>query len=110
MLRKAPDTGIPLRRGQFMSEGYLESGGGSYAGNFEWWMKEGSGNGASLSEGTAWAGPGGRAPLLVNPNDVLKRHIKRDVKMPRKWVSLYLGAPLGNLEGIHFPELFERKR
>jgi len=28
MLRKAPDTGIPLHRGPFMSEGNLESGGG----------------------------------------------------------------------------------
>jgi len=28
MLRKAPDTGISLHRGPFMSEGNLESGGG----------------------------------------------------------------------------------
>jgi hypothetical protein len=35
MLRKSPDTGISLHRGPFMSEGNLESGGGSYTGDFE---------------------------------------------------------------------------
>ena len=40
---------------------------------------------------------------------MLKRYIKRDVKMPCKQVSLYKGAPLGNLEEIHLPGLFERK-
>jgi hypothetical protein len=42
---------------------------------------------------------------------MLKRYIKRDVKMPCKLVSftLSIGAPLGNLEGIRWPGLFERK-
>jgi hypothetical protein len=35
MLRKALDTSISLHRGPFMSEGNLESGGGSYTGDFE---------------------------------------------------------------------------
>jgi hypothetical protein len=38
MLRKAPDTGISLHRGSFMSKGNLESGGGGgwwYTGNLE---------------------------------------------------------------------------
>ena len=36
MLRRAPDKGIALHRGPFMSEGNLESGVGcSYTGNFE---------------------------------------------------------------------------
>jgi hypothetical protein len=35
MLRKAPDTGISLQRSHFSSEGNLESGGGSYTGDFE---------------------------------------------------------------------------
>ena len=36
MLRKAPDTGISLHRGPFMSKGNLESGeGGSCTGDFE---------------------------------------------------------------------------
>ena len=37
MLRKAPDMGISLHRGPFMSEGNLESGGGGEActGDFE---------------------------------------------------------------------------
>ena len=29
--------------------------------------------------------------------------------MPCEWVSLFIGTPLGNLEGICLPELFERK-
>jgi hypothetical protein len=37
----------------------------------------------------------------------IKRYIKRDVKMPCKCVSLSIGAPLGNLEGIRLPGLFE---
>jgi hypothetical protein len=40
---------------------------------------------------------------------MLKSYIKRDVKMPCKRVSLSMGAPLGNLEGIRLPGLFERK-
>jgi hypothetical protein len=38
----------------------------------------------------------------------INRYIKRYVKMPCTRVSLH-GAPLGNLEGIHLPGLFERK-
>jgi hypothetical protein len=40
---------------------------------------------------------------------MLKRYIKRNVRMPSKWASLSIGAPLGNLEGIHLLGLFERK-
>jgi hypothetical protein len=40
---------------------------------------------------------------------MLKRYIKRDVKLPCKWVSLSIGAPFGNLKGIHLSGLFERK-
>jgi hypothetical protein len=40
---------------------------------------------------------------------MLKRYIKRDVKMPCKWVSLSIRAPSGNLEGIRLPGLFERR-
>ena len=72
-------------------------------------MKEGSRNGTSLSKGTPWGGPGGRAPLLGTLKDMLKRYIKRDVKMPCKWVPFSIGAPLGNLEGIRLPGLFERR-
>ena len=35
--------------------------------------------------------------------------LKRDVKMPCKRISLFLGAPLGNLEGFHLPGLFVKK-
>jgi hypothetical protein len=40
---------------------------------------------------------------------MLKRYIKRDVKMSCTRISLSIGASLGNLEGIRFPELSERK-
>jgi hypothetical protein len=39
----------------------------------------------------------------------IKRYIKRDVKTPCKRVSVSIGAPLGNLEGIRLLGLFERK-
>ena len=51
-----------------------------------------------------------RAPLLGIPKDMLKRYIKRDVKMPCKQVSLSIGAPMENPEGIRLLGLFERKR
>ena len=73
-------------------------------------MKEDSRNGASLSKGIPRGGPGGRVPLLGTPKDMLKRYIKRDVKIPCKQVSLSIGAPLGNLEGVCLPKLSERKR
>jgi hypothetical protein len=63
-------------------------------------------NGSFLSEETQCGGPLGRAPLLGTPKDMLKRYIKRDIKLPSKQVSLSIGAPLGNLEGICLPGLF----
>jgi hypothetical protein len=101
--------------------------------------KGGSRNGASLSEEAQCRGPLGRAPLLGTLKDMLskalartsvsigapllgnmegrsfhrafeiKRYIKRYVKMPCKWVSLSIGALLGNLEGIYLPAVLERK-
>jgi hypothetical protein len=90
-------------------ETWNQEGGLLYTGDFEWWMKESSRTGAALSQGTPWGGPGARAPSLGTPKDMLKRHITRDVIMPCMWVSLSIGAPLGNLEGIHLLGLFERK-
>ena len=56
------------------------------------------------------------APLLGNMEGrsclttfEIKRYIKRDVKFPCKQVSLSMGAPLGNLEGIRLTGRFERK-
>jgi hypothetical protein len=40
----------------------------------------------------------------------IKRYIKTDVKMPCRRVSLSIGAPLGNLEGIRLPGLFFKKK
>jgi hypothetical protein len=28
---------------------------------------------------------------------------KRDLKLPCEWISLYIGALFGNLEGVHLP-------
>jgi hypothetical protein len=54
-------------------------------------MKEGSRNGASLSEGTPCGRPGGRAPLLEIP----KRYVKA-----LEWASISIGALLlRNMEG-----------
>jgi hypothetical protein len=39
----------------------------------------------------------------------IKRCIKRYVKIPCKLLSLSVGAPVGNMEGIHLLECFERK-
>jgi hypothetical protein len=39
----------------------------------------------------------------------IKKYIKRYVKMPCMWVSLSIGAPLENVEGICLPGLFKGK-
>jgi hypothetical protein len=57
-------------------------------------------------------GAGHLSPRGLHEGDldgVLNRYIKRDVKMPWKRVFHYIGAPVGNLEGIRLPALFERK-
>jgi len=62
---------------------------------------------ASVSVGAPlWGNMEGRSFLRVFE---INRHIKRDVKMPSKRVSFSMGAPLGNLEEIRLPGLFERK-
>jgi len=56
------------------------------------------------------------APLLGNMEGRtflrafgIKRYIKIYVQMPCKRVSLSVGAPLGNLNGIRWPGRFERR-
>jgi hypothetical protein len=56
------------------------------------------------------------APLLGNMEGrsclrafEIKRYIKSYIKMPCRRVSLSIGAPLGNLEGICLPGLLGRK-
>jgi hypothetical protein len=63
-----------------------------------------------------WASVSIGAPLLGNIEGrsclrafAIKRYIKRYVKMPCKRASLSIGTPLGDLEGIRLPGLFERK-
>jgi hypothetical protein len=69
-----------------------------------------------FSKALEWASVSIRAPLLGNMEGcsffcafVIKNYIKIYVKMPSKRVSLSIGAPLGNLEGILLPGLSERK-
>jgi hypothetical protein len=59
-------------------------------------MKEGSRGIRAISlQGIPQRGPGGRAPLLGTPKDILSK--------AQKWVSASIGAPLlGNLEGYSF--------
>ena len=64
-----------------------------------------------------WASVSIGAPLLGNMEGrsflrafEIKRYIKRYVKIPCKQASLSTGASVGNLEGIRWPGLFERKR
>jgi hypothetical protein len=64
----------------------------SYTGDFGRWMKEGSRNGASLSEGAPWGEPGGRDPLLSTRKDILSKALE-----------------MGNTEGRSFPSAFERR-
>jgi hypothetical protein len=56
------------------------------------------------------------APLLWNMEGrcflrdfEIKSYIKGYVKMPCKQISLSIGAPLGNLDGIRLPGCFKRK-
>jgi len=78
-------------------------------------MKEGSRNKDMLSWGLEWA-CFNRGPDLGSWRDALflgrldKEMYKEICKISCKWVSLSIGSPLGNLEGIRLPGLFERKR
>jgi hypothetical protein len=70
-----------------------------------------------LSKNLEWASVSIGAPLLGNMEGCsflgafeINRYIKIYVKMPCKRVSFSIGAPLGKLDGIRLPGLFERKR
>jgi len=69
-----------------------------------------------VSKSLEWASVSTGALLLENMEGCclrrafeIKRYIKRDVKMPCKWMSLSIEALLGKLEGIRLLGLFERK-
>jgi len=69
-----------------------------------------------LSKALEWASVSIGAPLLGNIEGrsfsrvfEIKKYIKWYVKMPCKREYLSIGAPLGKLEGIRLPGLFERK-
>ena len=59
-------------------------------------------NGASLSEGALWGEPGGRAPLLVTPKDMLGKAMEMSVRFHR-------GPAFGNIKGRSSPRAFERR-
>jgi hypothetical protein len=50
-----------------------------YTRDFERWMKEGSGSGASLSEAALWEEPGGRAPWLGTLKDMLSKALEMGI-------------------------------
>jgi hypothetical protein len=69
-----------------------------------------------LSKAVEWASVSKGALLLGNMEGrsfvrafEVKRYINRYVKMPCKQVSLSIGAPLGNHEGICLAGRLERK-
>jgi len=61
----------------------------------------GSGDGVSMSMGTLLGNMEGGS-LTGTLRERYKRYILRDIEMPCKQVSLSIGSPLGNLEGIRF--------
>jgi len=65
-------------------------------------LVEGSRNGASLSARLLGGEPGGRAPLLVIPKDMLSKALEMDVCFPR-------GPAFGEHGGTLFPRAFERR-
>ena len=69
-----------------------------------------------LSEALKWASVSIGGPLLGNMEGrsflrafEIKRYIKRNVKIPCKWIPLSIGAPLGKLEGIRLLGLLREK-
>jgi hypothetical protein len=80
-------------------------GEGSFTGDPKRYVKYGSGMGVCFQTGPALGNMEGCSFLKAFK---IKRCIKRYVKMPCMQVSLSIGAPVGNLEGIHLPECFER--
>jgi len=64
-------------------------------------MKDGSGNGTSLSVGAVRGESEERSPLLETPKDMLSKALEMD--------SCFLRVPvLGNMWGRSFPRAFER--
>ena len=84
-----------------VSDGSGDLEGGSYTGDFERWMREGSGNGSSPSVGALWGEPVGRAPLLRIPKDMISKALEMGVCFHRVPV-------LGNMGGSSFRRAFER--
>ena len=65
-------------------------------------MKEGSRNRASLSEGVLCGEPGGRAPLLGTPKDMVNKALQMGVCFHR-------GPAFGELERMLIFRSFERR-
>jgi len=91
MCRRRLEIGISLHRGPIGEPGV----GGPFTRNFERYLKEGSGNGASLSVEALSGEPGGGL-LYWGPRTICKGRLW-------KQAFLFIGAPLGNLEYAHLP-------
>ena len=67
------------------------------------WVERALGTGHLSPRGLHEGGPGGRAPLLWTPKDMLSKALE--------WASVSIGVPLwGNMEGRSFLRAFEIKR
>jgi hypothetical protein len=107
-----------------MNEGGCCSGGASLCkGLYEGDLEEGSFTGDPknmLSKAQKWASASIWAPLLGNMEGCfflrtfLYRgnfmRFSRDMKIPCQWVSLSIGALLGNLEGVHLAGILRERK
>ena len=122
VMLKSPDAGHLSPWGPLHNRGEPGIWGGLCTGDIERWMKEGSFAGEPkniLSKAQKWVPASIGAPLLGNmdgcffPGAFLLEEFLWGLweicKMPCRWVSLSIGALLGNLEGGLFAGTFERK-
>jgi hypothetical protein len=113
VFKKALEMGVSLHR-----DHVGKPRGGPFIGNFERELKEGSGNGSSLSAGALLGEPGGRVPLLGIRKDMWRRTPGIGISLlggPRwgAWKGAYLPGTLGDrwralkMEGLSLWELDE---
>jgi hypothetical protein len=104
MLSKAPDMGISFHSGPFLSEGNLESEGRArIPRTLKDERRRALGTGHLSLRGDSMRGPGGRAPLVGTPKDMLSKALE--------WNSVSISVPiLENMEGRSFLRAFEIKR
>jgi hypothetical protein len=101
MLKKALGMGISIVAPLLLSRTWNLVG-GSYTGDFERCMKEGSSNRSSIYERLHEGGPGGRAPLLETPKDMSSKALEMGV-------CFHSGPAFGKHGGALFLRYFEKK-